>query len=346
MRLLVWGASPQAAWLAARFHQQATWLTTDTVAADLAQFGQLELISPHNFQQVTELSITTDSSSVLKPPLDWIVLAMPIWALDDALWAMSRRIPPDKCPPLLTVQSGIGGIEKIRGFFPDTPVIQAILTRTLSFPMVDHHTAAYETVVSDGVGGIAITNGDNANEAAHLLRHAGLGSVMVHEQEQLRWSDLLWQIQANAVATLMDIEPTEVYDSARLFDIEYRQLREAIRIIDQQRINLVSLPSVDVPRLGWQIRVIPKRLLRFALRPNAKPPSLRPDLMLQSGRSDAAYLNGAVAKTAYDSGSRAPVNHALALGLTDIAEGRALWSQFRNQVSYLETIIRIATSHS
>jgi hypothetical protein len=86
-------------------------------------------------------------------------------------------------------------------------------------------------------------------------------------------------------------------------------------------------------------------MLARLLDSNKKLPSLRNDLVQKIGRSDAAYLNGVVAQYAYELRIPASVNHILALSLTDVAEGRALWSQFRDQTGYLETMIRIASRH-
>src|SRR5690606_21892776 len=96
----------------------------------------------------------------------------------------------------------------------------------------------------------------------------GFGKVPIHDPVALRWSDILWQIQANALSTLLDIDPAAVYENPRLFEIEYAQLREAMRVIDHLRIKLLPLPSVNIPRLAWQIRTIPKQKLRTILAKN------------------------------------------------------------------------------
>ncbi len=348
MRLLVWGASPQAGWLAARFDQlgyETLWLTETPVAEAVSHFGGLELVSPHQRHRCHDLTIATDIDAVLKPPLAWIILAMPNWAVGNAVSAMVRRIPPEHCPNILLLQHGIGGMEKITTYFDESHIVQGILTRIIAWPIMNNGQIAYETIVSDGLGGTALSTGPQVHKISHMLTLAGMGPVNIHDKDALRWSDILWQIQANALPTLLDVPPEHVYEDQRLFEIEYRQIREALQVIDQLGIPFVKLPGVDVPRLARQIRLLPKSLLPNRLKPNAKPPGLRTDLTWKTGHSDAAYLNGMVAKLAYDMGQNASVNHVLALSLTDIAEGRTPWDQFKGNFAYLETLIRVASRH-
>lgn len=348
MQILVWGASAEAAWLTARFHQlgyETTWLANDTIAADISRFAGLNLVSPQRKTQLKQLHILTNISEALKPLPAWIVLAMPNWALNAAVLQLATSIPKAQCPPILTLQHGMGAIEKIGAFFDQDRITQGILTRNFQWPTLPDGTRAYETVVSDGLGGIALTDSPHALKMAHMLALVGFGKVPIHDQVALRWSDILWQIQANALSTLLDIDPAAVYENPRLFEIEYAQLREAVRVIDHLRIKLLPLPSVNIPRLAWQIRTIPKQKLRTILAKNKPSASLRDDLVYKTGRSDAAYLNGTIASFAYDHRLPAPVNHILALSVTDIAEGRAQWQQFHGNPDYLETLLRIASRH-
>ena len=273
---------------------------------------------------------------------------MPNWEVGKTVIDMAQKIPPQECPNLFLIQHGIGSFEKVATFFDPQLILRGVTTQAFEFPPLDEHRekSAHEVIVSDGIGGMVISHHEKADKMAHMLQQAGFESVQIEARESLEWSDLLWQIQANALPTLLDISPESVYDDPRLFTIEYAQLQEAISVIDRLKIQLVQLPNANVLRLAWQLRVLPKVLVKYILKPNAKPPSLRKDLVQKTGRSDAAYLNGIVAQSAYNLGISAPVNHILALSLTDVAEGRALWSQFRDQVDYLETMIRIASRHS
>ena len=107
----------------------------------------------------------------------------------------------------------------------------------------------------------------------------------------------------------------------------------------------MALPGINVPRLAVMVRWLPKFLLKNILKAQASYPTLKDDLVNETGRSDAAYINGAIAHAGYDAGISTPINHALAVTLTDIAEKRASWSQFKGNLTQLATIIRIMSRH-
>ena len=73
-----------------------------------------------------------------------------------------------------------------------------------------------------------------------------------------------------------------------------------------------------------------------------KMPSLHQDLARGRRQSEVLWLNGAVARAGDALNVPAPVNHALALTLADIMEGRARWDQFRNRPEMLVSAVRVA----
>ena len=344
MRILVWGAFPAAGWIAGRLHQlqhETWWLADEPTVTDVLQFGSVQLRSPQRDLRIQGLHVSHHIDEILKPPLDWIILAIPTWAVGDAVREMSRRIPPEHCPPIFVLSNGIGAFEKIETYFPAEKIVQGFPTRQFVWPQISNGTVAREVVVSDGVGGVALTQGQHSEKLAQLLRVIGMGDVLIHARESLQWSDVLWQIQCNALPTLLQVSPEAVYQSPELFALEYRQLREAMAVIDYKKVALVDLPGVDVRRLGWQIRLLPEQWLAPYLQKNRPQPTLITGLQQKHGRSDAAYLNGAVARTAYELKIAAPVNHTFAVSITDVAEGRAAWQQFSPE--YLQTLVRIAS---
>ncbi len=346
MQILVWGNSPIAGWIAGKLHlaqHQVKWLSDDNIVKNVERFRGLYLQAPNEQTIVRSLPLSSSIDEFLRPPIDWIILAMPTWAISQIAYEMARRIPAKNCPSILIISDGIGAREKVRSLFEETPIIQAFSTRLFQWTILADGQPAYESIISNNRGGIALTASEKDVEAELLFKQAGIHNVKIHPAQSLEWSSLLWQIQVNALPALLRVSPETVYDEEELFNIEYRQLREAIQIIDLQKIPLVDLPEVALRRLGWQIRILPPNLLKKVLRPNIKPSSLFAELSLKTGRSDAAYLNGIVAKTAHDIGIAAPVNYTLAVSVTDIAEGRIMWEQFT--LDYLHTLLRIAERH-
>jgi ketopantoate reductase len=179
------------------------------------------------------------------------------------------------------------------------------------------------------------------NAVAALMTAAGF-TVTTARAESIEWSSVFWGIQGNAISAILDIAPELIYDDPSLFAIEHAQLVEAYGIIRQTGTPLIRLPGVNVPAMARQLGWIPRRWAARFLRKHPRPPSLRDELTKKSGRSDAAYLNGAIALRADEANLRAPVNHALALIVTDIAEGRAMWSQYQQNPALLQATIRLA----
>lgn len=339
MRLLIWGASPLGGWLAARLHQaqhEVIWL--DDVPAAVPLTGSLELVAGQSRQRIDGLRVLTEPQDALKPLPDWVIFAMPGWGLSRAIMTLAMTAAPEKLPYALSLQPGMGNLEKLTSLLGAEKSLRAVITREFRW--------ADASIMTDGAGGFVVSEHPQASFVGELLQQAGLGTPQTAPAESLGWSDVFWRLYANALPSLLNISPAGVYDDPAIWQIEYRQLREAIAVIDRLNINLVRLPGINVPRLAWMVRLLPPRWLAAILKRRVvRPPSLRDDLERQSGHSDAAYINGAVAQAAYGLQLPAPVNHVLALSVTDVAEGRVKWSYFHNNLDYLQTLIRVASRH-
>ncbi|MBI5931332.1 MAG: hypothetical protein HY862_18640 [Chloroflexi bacterium] len=341
MRLLIWGASPLGGWLAARLHHsqhEVTWLADTPTNASLTR--ALVLVTGQTHQKIEGLRILTDPREALKPLPDWVIFAMPGWGLGRAVTQLAMTAAPEKLPYVLSLQPGIGSLEKLTSLLGAEKSLRVVITRQFTWADVTH-----QSILMGISGGFVVSEHPQSALVGKLLQQAGLGSPHTAPVESLGWSDVFWRLHANALPSLLNISPAAVYTDPALWEIEYRQLREAIAVIDRLNISLVKLPGVNVPRLAWQVRLLPPRWLARTLKRRVGLPSLRDDLEQQSGHSDAAYLNGAVAQAAYGLQLSAAVNHVLALSLTDVGEGRVQWSHYHNNLDYLQTLIRVASRH-
>jgi len=196
--------------------------------------------------------------------------------------------------------------------------------------------------VQMGVGGVGLADDHPFSREIAALLWAAYLPVMLDNGRDLQWSALLWQLQANAVPALVDLSADDVYSSPSLFAIEHRQLLEALGIVQALKVRLIDLPDAPINLLTTQLQTLPAALLPSRMVRTPAPPSLRVELEFGAANSEAAYLNGAIAIQANDLKLRAPINHALALALQDIAERRALWSQFQRSPRMLEALIGAA----
>lgn len=281
---------------------------------------------------------------------DLAVLAVKMFdlaaALDDlAAW-------PDVV--VLTIQNGIGAEEIVAGARPGAPLVAGSLTSPVERP-------GPAEVRWRGRGGIAlaVAAGDAAAAAAAAdwlagaFGAAGLPARRLADARAMKWSKLLGNLVGNALSALADREPAEVYRDPVLFGLERRQLLEALAVMRAARIPVVALPGADVRLLAAAIR-LPAALSRLVLRRvvggarAGKSPSLRLHLRAAEGPTEAAWLNGAVARAGRVAGVATPVNTALA----DLLEAAVADPELRESLAARPARIaeiveaRAATAHA
>ena len=79
---------------------------------------------------------------------------------------------------------------------------------------------------------------------------------------------------------------------------------------------------------------------------NDQPSSLLQELRSGEGKTEAAWLNGAVVFAAHTIEYLAPINHALALSVSDIAAGRVPWEMFRHNPDMVLRAVRMVQGGS
>ncbi len=345
MRLLIVGATPLGAYLAATFHllQQAVrWLADAPTVEALTRAGGITLISERERRFAARVPVTASLDEAFSANYDAVFFVMRGYDTALTLYEMRRRLKTP--PPIITLQAGIGNAERIESVYGAANVIRGALSVVIETPYHGDQPLL-STVVRMETGGVGLAeNHARSREIAALLWAASL-PVTLGSGRDLQWSALFWQLQTNAIPALIDVPAEEVYHSPALFGIEYRQSIEALGILEALKIRLIDLPGAPVNKLATQFQTLPIGALTDKIVRNTAPSSLRAELARGSRASEAAYLNGAIALHARDLKRQAPINHALALIVQDIAEKRAAWSQFQRNPPMLEALIGIAARH-
>ena len=258
------------------------------------------------------------------PAPDLIVVAVKMPALREAL-APTLRWPD---VPTLTVENGIGAEAIAAELRPAAPQLAGSLTAPIRL-------ASEDEVVWMGRGGLALAA---ASESARpfvrgLLADFGRTGLRVCERPAappMKWSKLLVNLMANATGAILDMDADAIYKDPHLYDLERRQLLEALAVMRRSGIRPVSLPGSPVPWLArglmlpaWLGRPIMTRVVRGAR--GGKAPSLRihvrsaaPDAPCAE-TTEAAWMNGAVARAGADLGVATPVNSRLAALVDEVA---------------------------
>ncbi|MHB8630025.1 MAG: ketopantoate reductase family protein [Aggregatilineales bacterium] len=354
LRLLIVGATPLGAYLAAHATliegataQPAVWLADPATVEAVKRAGGIEVFWAQGrlWVGLNTIHLTASYDEAFAAEYDAALFVMHGYETAPTLFEMRGRVAQP--PPIVSLQRGIGNVERIASVYGADRVIRGALTVTLDQPLVNGKPAL-ETVVLHPSGGIGLADDHPlSRDLAAFLTSAGL-SVIVDNGRDLQWSALFWQLYGNAIPALVDLPFEDVRGSPTLFRLEYRQLLEALGIIQALGVRLIDLPGAPVSDLARLLQTWPARLvdvLATRLPFNPAPPGLRIELARGVPHSEAAYLNGAIAIHAHDLKRHAPANHALALALQDIAEGRAVWSQFQRNPRMIEALIGVAGGH-
>jgi 2-dehydropantoate 2-reductase len=266
------------------------------------------------------------------PPPDLILVAVKMPALREALAATLRW--PDL--PTLTVENGIGAEVIAAEVRPAAPMLAGSLTAPIRL-------ASEDEVQWLGRGGLALAAAtESARPSVRGLlddfERAGLRVLERPAAPPMKWSKLLANLMANATGAILDMDADEIYRDPRLFDVERRQLLEALAVMKRLGLRPVALPGGAVPWLArslrlpaWLARPILIRVVGGAR--VGKTPSLR--LHVRSAAPDAPcaeqteveWMNGAVARAGAELGIATPVNARLAALVDEVATnpGRRAW---------------------
>jgi 2-dehydropantoate 2-reductase len=344
MRFLVYGATGEGCYLAAWLAKGGHDVTLLGEASAVRRFPArgVTLRSGGDEQAFPSLRLRDDPAVTLQDGgYDWLLLAAEPYDTLAIMQALSTHLPDP--PPIVSFQTGIGNEDTLRPAFGADRVVAGVVTSRVAMPEPG-------VVVELARHGVAVAlDAPPAEGIASTLRAAGLPSAAVPYTDSLKWSKLFDDLPGQGSAAILDMHPADALADPRLFDVEWAALREALALLQMRPVELVNLPGAPARRLGWLARRVPRSLLRPLLIARARsryPAGMLPPLLaaLRAGerRTEAAWLNGAVVFLAHSQERLAPINHALALTISDIAAGRTSWEVYRHRPDMLLAAIRVA----
>jgi len=344
MRVLIYGAGAVGCYLGghlANVGHHITLLGRQSFMEPIHKEGLTIQKANGEVEHVTNLAVATNlNSAINQGPYDWIAFTMKAYDTLDAINALkSSLVEP---PPIVCFQNGIGNEESLRAAFGSEQIVSAALLTAVSI-------SAPGSIVEEKQRGIALAlDVPVSTLIAEAFYESGLTVGQVQDSSSLKWSKLLLNMLSNATSAILDMLPEAVMADPDLFAIEVLALREAVGIMQLLDIDVVDLPGAPARQLIRATRWLPSFVLRPVLQNRVargrgeKPPSLL--LALRSGHqeTEVIWLNGAVAQAASSINRLAPINHAIALLVTDIARGRVSWDTYRQQPEMLIRAIRTA----
>lgn len=227
----------------------------------------------------------------------------------------------EKLPPILCLQNGVENEGKIANLLDGSRVISGTVTTAVGKPGPGEITV--EKLRGVGVAGAS----DLALNLVAAMNEAGLKAKSIESAAGMKWSKMITNLLANASSAILQESPAVIFNDRRLYEIEVKQIREALAVMRVYGIPVVDLPGTPVRALTWVMKNLPVELSRLILKGQMikgrgdKMPSFYIDLISGRGKSEVDYLNGAVARFSEERNLNTPVNKKLNKILTMIVSG-------------------------
>jgi len=339
MRVLIIGAGPVGLWIGAnliRAGHTVGFVGRPRVIEALRMAGLTVETPAGNWRVATPDVYDSISAASTFGSSDLICITTKAYDLAAALdeIAAAQTIPTGSDTMLAAFQNGVGAEAMVAARFGPARTIAATTTTPVSL------SGPGRLRVDRAGGGIAWAAFDASAPGPRIciaaLVASGCGAV-VADGRALKWSKLLLNLAGNASGAILDLPPAQLFADSRVFRFEMAMLREAVRVMDASGIRAVSLPGAPAASLAWALRWLPDIALRMVLRRRLsaargdKRPSLYYELANRTGRSEVAWLNGAVAQAGARLGIPTPVNQRLTTVFSAIIAGGAAWSDWKGE---------------
>lgn len=351
MRILVVGAGAVGCYVGGQLAgagHAVTLIGRDRVTRPIRENGLIirSARDPAQTVVVKDLALAESIPEALKnnPQPDLALFTMK--AYDTASSAQEWLLLNGPKIPVVCLQNGIGNEEIIDELIGPDVAIAATMTTAVSMDQPG-------IVVEETQRGIALAADSPAfSTVAEAFEGLPIAVRVVASGKSLKWSKLLLNLIGNATSAILDMSPADIMQDRGLFAIEVQALREAIYVMDLHKIRPTNLPGAPAATLASVIRFLPVPALqpllraRFGSARGDKLPSLAIALRSHATRTEVAWLNGAVVQAAKTMQRRTPVNHALALLVSDIASGRVPWEMYRHKPEVLLAAMRAAQGNA
>lgn len=342
-RFLFFGAGAVGSLLGARLAQAGSEVTL------VGRPPHVEAVARDGVRMVVAGKVSNQSVRAARPsvaeaggPFDYVFLTVKGYDTADAIDQLEPVLRPGTI--LGSFQNGVGNEETIAVALPD----QAVIAGSLTVPVSLDEPGTIQ--LHSRTGGVALAPVSPEVNVAPLVRKlsdAGFQSRRYPDFRAMKWSKLLFNILGNAQSAILDLPPSHIFADSELFRYERASFQEAVAVMDRMRLRVVALPGLPAPSLRRAMN-LPPLLAQMLLEPRLggargrKMPSLWWDLSRGKGKTEAAFLNGAVV----DAGRRydvpTPVNSVLWAILEKSTKLPAERERYRRQPDRLKALLRTA----
>lgn len=331
LRVLSFGAGAIGAYIGgslALHGAQVVFLERPAAAAAVRQSGLHLQLAGQEHHLPAPLIAESLPAALAHAPFDVALFALKSF---DTAPALAELAPfAADLPPVLCLQNGVENESALAAALGADKVIPATVTSAIG-------RRAAGSIVLERLRGLGIAAGHPLSDRLYAaFQAAGLQPRLYPDAPAMKWSKLLTNLLANAVSAILDLTPAEIFVHPALFNLEMRQLREALAVMAAQGLRPVDLPGTPVRLLAIGAR-LPEALARPLMGRavgggrGAKMPSFHIDLHTGRGASEVGYLNGAVWRFGQSLGVAAPVNRLLTETLQALTSGDLPLTAFARQ---------------
>jgi 2-dehydropantoate 2-reductase len=261
-------------------------------------------------------------------PFDIAIFALKSFDTASALEEM--RPFTAQMPPILCLSNGVDNEPALVTVLGPDRVIAGTVTSAVA----RHATG---DIVLEKLRGVGVADGHPLSLCLwEALNDAFLKARIYPNAADMKWSKMLTNLMVNATVAILDMPPREVLSHPGLFRLEIAMLRETLAVMKTQGIHVVDTPGTPVRLLA-----LAAYLPAFISRPlmvkavgggrGGKMPSFHIDLYAGRGKSEVAWLNGAVVRYGEKLGVPTPVNKQLTEILLALTRGEIPLIEFSGQ---------------
>ncbi len=246
-------------------------------------------------------------SALVYGPFDVALFALKSYDTESALAEMAQFA--EKMPPVLCLQNGVTNEQTIAAVLGPEMVIAGTVTSA-----VGRRDAG--DIVLEKLRGIGIADEHEiSRRLSKAMNDAFLNARLYPRAVDMKWSKMLTNLVGNATSAILDMPPSELFARDDLYEFEMRMLREALAVMDAQKIRVVNLPGTPVKALALAAKgplwLRPLAAQKLGGGRGGKMPSFHIDLHSGRGKSEVDYLNGAVVRAGKKAGVPTLVNQLL-----------------------------------
>ena len=292
----------------------------------------------HNIKDIEIVSSIDDA--LTSGPYDAAIIAVKSYdtqAVMDSVKSYNVALPP-----FISFQNGVeneGVIERALGR-------EKVISGTLTSAVGKKATGSVKLEKLRGTG--LASNHILTGTLVDVFDKAGLRAKRYKSAASMKWSKLLTNLMSNATSAILNMTAEEVYQHKGLFELEIRQLKEALSVMSALKIHVSNLPGTPVKAVSFAAKHLPFFISQplmiegIAKGRGEKMPSFHIDLYGGRPKSEVDYLNGAVVRFGETLSIKTPVNRVLNQTLLDLTASKISKEEFDHQPEKLLELVHKA----